>query len=45
MRVVILGLDEVGKISILFKLKENEFITIIFIIGKYIIYLLRNILW
>lgn len=33
MRVVILGLDEAGKTSILFKLKENEFITTIPTIG------------
>lgn len=45
MRVVILGLDEAGKTSILFKLKENEFITTIPTIGKYTIYSPRNILW
>lgn len=33
MRVVILGLDDAGKTSILFKLKENEFITTIPTIG------------
>ena len=36
MRVVILGLDDAGKTSILFKLKENEFITTIPTIGKVI---------
>ena len=33
MRVVILGLDDAGKTSILFKMKQNEFITTIPTIG------------
>ena len=35
MRVVTLGLDDAGKTSILFKMKQNEFITTIPTIGKY----------
>ena len=35
MRVVTLGLDDSGKTSILFKLKQNEFITTIPTIGKF----------
>lgn len=35
MRVVILGLDDAGKTSLLFKMKNNEFITTIPTIGKY----------
>ena len=34
MRVVILGLDDAGKTSLLFKMKQNEFITTIPTIGK-----------
>lgn len=34
MRVVTLGLDHAGKTSILFKLKQNEFIQTIPTIGK-----------
>lgn len=34
MRVVILGLDDAGKTSLLFKMKNNEFITTIPTIGK-----------
>lgn len=45
MRVVILGLDEAGKTSILFKLKENEFITTIPTIGKYTINSPKNNSW
>lgn len=36
MRVVTLGLDEAGKTSILFKLKQNEFIQTIPTIGMFI---------
>lgn len=36
MRVVILGLDDAGKTSLLFKMKNNEFITTIPTIGKFI---------
>ena len=34
MRVVTLGLDDAGKTSILFKLKQDEFIQTISTIGK-----------
>ena len=37
MRVVILGLDDAGKTSILFKMKQNEFITTIPTIGRFFI--------
>ena len=36
MRVVTLGLDEAGKTSILFKLKQNEFIQTIPTIGMFL---------
>ena len=40
MRIVALGLDNGGKTSILFKLKQNEFVSTITTIGLYLLILI-----
>lgn len=41
MRIVALGLDGAGKTSILFKLKEDEFVSTITTIGEEILWFLE----